>query len=90
MRLGFTTAILDSLLRRGLEDWADSPMGFKVARAIRYVDDIYLHPEKLYPRTEFEEKRGKLNKIRHTSAKEPGGYFHPNIREAFSKPNIVW
>ena len=89
MRLEFTTVILDSLLRGGLEDWADSPTGFKEARTTRYVDDIYLQPEKLYPRTEFEEKQRKLNNIRHKSVKEHGGYFHYNIREVFSKTSFV-
>ncbi|MBI4267381.1 MAG: phosphoenolpyruvate carboxykinase (ATP), partial [Chloroflexi bacterium] len=48
IRLEFTIGILDSLLRGGLEDWVDSPTGFNVPRAIRVVDDIFLHPEKLY------------------------------------------
>jgi len=89
IRLEFTMAILDSLLRGGLEDWVDSPTGFKVPRAIRYVDDIYLHPEKLYSRTEFEEKQRELNKIRYESVKELGDSLHPDIRKVFSKPNVA-
>jgi ATP-dependent phosphoenolpyruvate carboxykinase len=77
-------AILDSLLRGGLEDWVDSPTGFKVPRAIRNVDNIYLHPEKLYSRTEFEEKQRELNKIRHEAIEKIGGTLHPNIRNVFS------
>ena len=86
IKLEFTMAILDSLLRGGLEDWIDSPTGFKVPGSIRYVDDIYLHPEKLYSRTEFEEKQTQLNKIRCESVKELGDSLHPDIRELFSKP----
>jgi phosphoenolpyruvate carboxykinase (ATP) len=87
IRLEFTMAILDSLLRGGLEDWVDSPTGFKVPRAIKYVDDIYLHPEKLYSTTEFEKRQGKLNKIRWESVKKLGDSLHPDIGELFSKPN---
>jgi phosphoenolpyruvate carboxykinase (ATP) len=89
IRLEFTMAILDSLLRRGLEDWVDSPTEFQVPKAIRYVDDIYLHPEKLYSRTEFEKKQGELSKIRCESVKELGDSLHPDIRRVFSKPNVV-
>jgi phosphoenolpyruvate carboxykinase (ATP) len=89
IRLEFTMTILDSLLRGGLEDWIDSPTGFKVPRSITYVDDIYLHPEKLYSVTEFEEKQRALNKHRCESVKELGDSLHPDIRELFSKPNIV-
>jgi len=55
-----TVNILDSLLRGGLsrkEDWVDSPIGFKVPVAVRNVDPIYFHPEKLYSKTEYEEKK---------------------------------
>jgi phosphoenolpyruvate carboxykinase (ATP) len=89
IRLEFTMAILDSLLRGGLEDWVDSPTGFKVPGAIRYVDDIYLHPEKLYSRTEFEEKQGELNRIRHESVQKLGDTLHPDMRRVFSQPNIA-
>ena len=57
IRLEFTTAILDSLLRGELEDWIDSSTGLEVPTAIRYLDDIYLHPEKLYSTIEFEERQ---------------------------------
>ncbi|PIU23978.1 MAG: hypothetical protein CO103_03475 [Chloroflexi bacterium CG_4_9_14_3_um_filter_45_9] len=83
IRLEFTLAILDSLLRGGLEDWIDSPTGFKIPTAIRYVDDIYLHPEKLYSRIEFEERQKELNKLRHASIEKVGVALHPNIRKAF-------
>ena len=86
IKLEFTMSIIDSLLRGGLEDWTDSPTGFQVPRSIRYVDDIYLHPEKLYSRTEFEEKQKELDKIRCESVKELGDSLHSDIRELFSKP----
>jgi ATP-dependent phosphoenolpyruvate carboxykinase len=82
-------AVLDSLLRGSLEDWVDSPTGFKVPVAIRYVDDIYLHPEKLYSQTEFAEKQRELNKIRYESVKKLGDSLHPDIRNVFGKPNIA-
>ena len=89
IRLEFTMAILDSLLRGGLEDWVDSPTGFKVPGAIRYVDDIYLHPEKLYSKTEFKEKQRELNKIRYESVRRLGDSLHPDIRKVFGQVNIV-
>jgi len=85
IRLEFTMGILDSLLRGGLEDWIDSPTGFQVPRAIRVVDDIYLHPEKVYSRAEFEEKQRELNKIRYEAVEKIGSGLHPNIRKVFSK-----
>ena len=86
IRLEFTMGILDSLLRGGLEDWIDSPTGFKVPGAIRLVDDIYVHPEKLYSRAEFEEKQGELNKIRYEAVGKIGSGLHPDIRNVFIRP----
>ena len=81
--LEHTMAILDSLLRGGLEDWENSPTGFKVPKAIRMVDDIYLHPEKLYTQTEFEEKQKKLNKFRRGAIRKIGDNIAPEIRKVF-------
>jgi phosphoenolpyruvate carboxykinase (ATP) len=89
IRLEFTMTILDSLLRGSLEDWVESPTGFRVPGSITYVDDIYLHPEKLYTMTEFEEGQGRLNQIRCESVEELGNSLHPDIRELFSKPNTA-
>jgi len=83
IRLEHTMAILDSLLRGGLEDWIDSPTGFKVPRAIRLVDDIYLHPEKLYSTIEFKEKQKELDKVRHGAIEKLDRALHPNIRNVF-------
>ncbi|MBI4180957.1 MAG: hypothetical protein HY528_03415, partial [Chloroflexi bacterium] len=85
IRLEFTMGILDSLIRGGLENWVDSPTGFQVPAAIRVVDDIYVHPEKLYSSSEFEEKQGELNKIRYEAVAKLGRKLHVNIRNVFSK-----
>jgi phosphoenolpyruvate carboxykinase (ATP) len=90
IRLESTMAVLDSLLRGGLEDWVDSPTGFRVPKAIRYVDDVYSHPEKLYSRTEFEEKQRELNRIRYESVEKLGDSLHPEIRKVFGKPDIAY
>jgi phosphoenolpyruvate carboxykinase (ATP) len=89
IRLEFTMAILDSLLRGGLEDWVNSPTGFKVPRAVRYMDDIYLHPEKLYSKTEFGEKQKELNKVRYESVKKLGDRLHPEVTAVFAKSQIA-
>ncbi|MFC2044985.1 phosphoenolpyruvate carboxykinase (ATP) [Chloroflexota bacterium] len=85
IRLEFTIGILDSLLRGGLEDWEDSPTGFKVPTAIRTVDDIYLHPEKLYSEGEFEEKLRELNQVRYEAVEIIGNDLNPAIKKVFSK-----
>lgn len=79
-----TMAILDSLLRGGLEDWIDSPTGFKVPTAIRMVDDIYLHPENLYSKAEFEARQRKLDYLRCKVIEKIGDVLHVNIRGVFS------
>jgi phosphoenolpyruvate carboxykinase (ATP) len=84
IRLETTMGILDSLLRGGLEDWVDSPTGFQVPRAIRVVDDIFMHPEKLFSRDEFEEKQRELNRIRYEAVEKIGPGLHPAIRKVFS------
>lgn len=83
IRLEITMGILDSLLRGGLEDWAESPAGFQVPRAIRVVDDIFLHPEKLFSRNEFEEKQKELNRIRYEAMEKIGPGLYPAIRKVF-------
>ncbi|MFC1913148.1 phosphoenolpyruvate carboxykinase (ATP) [Chloroflexota bacterium] len=85
IKLEFTMGILDSLLRGGLEDWVDSPIGFQVPKAIRVVDDIYLHPEKLYSHDEFEVKQKELNKLRYEALEKVGASLHADIKGVFSK-----
>jgi phosphoenolpyruvate carboxykinase (ATP) len=83
--VGHTMSILDSLLRGGLEDWMDSPSGFKVPAAIRAVDDILVHPERLYTATEFEQKQKELNKVRYEAIEKIGGGLNPKVRKVFGK-----
>lgn len=83
IRLEHTLGILDSLLRGGLEDWIDSPAGFQVPKAIRTVDEIYLHPEKLYSRAEFEEKQKELTMTRIEATEKIGDNLHPTVRDVF-------
>ena len=85
IKLEFTMGILDPMLRGGLGNWVDSPTGIQVPRAIRIVDDIYLHPEKLYSRTEFEEKQRELTRIRYEAVEKIGSGLHPDIRKVFGK-----
>lgn len=83
--VGNTLSVLDSLLRGGLEDWVDSPTGFKVPAAIRAVDDILVHPERLYSRTEFEERQKELYRIRYEAVERISGSLHPKIRKVFTQ-----
>jgi phosphoenolpyruvate carboxykinase (ATP) len=80
-----TMGILDSLLRGGLEDWIDSPTGFKVPASIRTLDDILVHPERLYSRSEFEEKQKELHRLRYEAVEKISGALHPDIREVFTR-----
>jgi len=82
-------AILDSMLRGGLEDWIYSPTGFKVPRAVRMVDDIYFHPENLYSEDEFEAKQRKLNYFRRKTIAKMGHLLHPNLRDVFNEDSLV-
>jgi phosphoenolpyruvate carboxykinase (ATP) len=84
IQLDHTMGILESLLRGGLEDWIDSPTGFQVPKAIRVVDDIYLHPEKLYTKTDFETKQSELNKMRKQAVDKIGKKLHAAIRKVFN------
>jgi len=83
--LADTLGVLDSLLRGGLEDWVDSPTGFKVPTSIRTVNDVLVHPERLYSRVEFEEKQKELNRIRCEAMEKIGSGLHPDIRNFFNK-----
>ncbi|OGO32607.1 MAG: hypothetical protein A2Z29_05025 [Chloroflexi bacterium RBG_16_56_11] len=80
-----TMSILDSLLRGGLEDWVDSPTGFKVPASIRAVDDIMVHPERLYTENEFEEKQQELSLVRYEAIEKVGGGINPKVRKVFGK-----
>jgi len=87
IRLEYTLAILDSLFRGGLDDpgdWVDSPAGFKVPRAIRMVDEVYVHPERLYSKAEFEIRQKELNKSRQEAIEKIGRSLHPAVRKVLS------
>jgi hypothetical protein len=60
-----------------------------VPKAIRYVDDVYLHPEKLYSQTEFEERQRELNRIRYESVEKLGDALHPEMRKVFGKADLA-
>lgn len=77
-----TLGILDSLVRGGLEDWVDSPIGFKVPRAIRVVDNIYMHPESLYSKAKFEEKQKELINIRREAISKTGSGLYPEVKKS--------
>jgi phosphoenolpyruvate carboxykinase (ATP) len=81
--VGHTMSILDSLLRGGLEDWIDSPCVFRVPASIRAVDDILVHPERLYTAAEFEQKQADLAAIRRQAIEKVGGGLYPKVRKVF-------
>jgi phosphoenolpyruvate carboxykinase (ATP) len=83
IRLEITMGIMDSLLRGGLENWVDSPTGFQVPRAIRVVDEIFMHPEKTFTWYNFERRQKELNRIRYEAVEKIGPGLHPAIRKVF-------
>jgi ATP-dependent phosphoenolpyruvate carboxykinase len=85
IEVGHTMSILDSLSRGGLEDWVDSPSGFKVPTAIRTVDDIMVHPERLYSVAEFDAKQKELNKIRYEAIEKVGLNLNNKVKKIFQK-----
>jgi len=82
-----TMGILDSLLRGGLEDWVETPTGLKVPEAVRTVDSIFMHPEKLYSKNEFDAKQKKLESIRYEAVNKieetNKAKLPPEIRKVF-------
>jgi phosphoenolpyruvate carboxykinase (ATP) len=85
INVGHTMGVLDSLFRGGLEDWVDSPTGFKVPAAIRAVDDVLVHPERLYSESDFMEKQRELNKIRYEAIEKVGSGLNPKVKKVFGK-----
>jgi len=49
------------------------------------VNDVLVHPERLYSRAEFEEKQKHLNGLRREAVEKIGGALHPDIRKVFDK-----
>jgi phosphoenolpyruvate carboxykinase (ATP) len=83
IEVSHTMSILDSLCRGGLEDWVDSPSGFQVPAAIRAVDDILVHPERLYSKAELEAKQKDLNKVRYDAIEKVGSGLNSKIKKVF-------
>ena len=82
--LNDTMGILDSLCRGGLEDWEFNPsVNLEIPRAIRLVDPILLHPEKLYSTADFGNRQAELKKARVEAIEEVGPDLHPAIRGVF-------
>lgn len=85
IRLADTMGILDSVLRGGLDEWVYSPRTkLYVPSAVRLVDSILFHPEKLFPHDVFEEKQKALEKHRAEFIDRFPG-LHPNIRKVFQR-----
>ena len=83
IRLEDTLGILESLIRGGIEEWVDSPCGFRVPASVPAVADSYFHPERLYSTDEFEAQQKDLNKLRHETIEKVGGGLHAKIRDIF-------
>lgn len=82
--LNDTMGILDSLCRGGLEDWEpNANVGFEVPRAIRTVDPVLVHPEKLYSSANFAKRQEELKKARVEAIESVGSGLHPEIRNVF-------
>ena len=83
-----TMGILDSLLRGGLEDWVETPTGLRVPEAVRTVDSIFMHPEKLYSKNEFDAEQKNLESIRYEAIRKieetSKAKLPPEIMEVFS------
>lgn len=83
IRLADTMGILDSVLRGGLDEWVFSPRTkLHVPAAVRLVDSILFHPEKLFPHDVFEERQKALEKHRAEYVDQFPG-LHPEIRKVF-------
>jgi len=57
----------------------------KVPAAITGVDDIVVHPERLFAHKEFEQKQKELNRVRYEAVEKIDRGLHPRIREVFSR-----
>ena len=82
--LNDTVGVLDSLCRGGLEDWEMNPsVGLEIPRAIRLVDPILLHPEKLYSTGDFAKRQVELQKARIEAIEAVGSDLNPAVRKVF-------
>ena len=62
----------------------ESVGGVEVPAAVRMVDDIYFHPEIMYPRAVFDEKMAALNTFRKKAIKAVGPALYPEIKKVFA------
>ncbi|MBI5118020.1 phosphoenolpyruvate carboxykinase (ATP) [Candidatus Poribacteria bacterium] len=82
--LNDTMGILDSLCRGGLEDWEMNPnIGFEIPKAIRMVDPILVHPERLFSAADFATRKEELKKARIQAIEEVGTGLNPTVRKVF-------
>ncbi len=82
--LNDTMGILDSLCRGGLEDWEMSPdIGLEIPLAIRSVDPILVHPERLYSFDTFNKRQAELQKARVEAIEAVGSGVNPAVRKVF-------
>ena len=54
-------------------------------KAIRFVDDIFVHPEKLFTHDAFEEKAAELKRLRYEAIEKVGPELNREIVRAFGK-----
>jgi hypothetical protein len=47
------------------------------------VDEVYMHPEKLYSTAEFEEKQKELTGIRYEAIEKVGSGLDRRIKDVF-------
>jgi phosphoenolpyruvate carboxykinase (ATP) len=80
--LSDTIGILDSVLRGGLEDWVQSPLGLMVPRSVRAVDSILFHPERLFTSAEFAARKRALQ-TQQAETLERYSDLPKRIREAY-------
>lgn len=83
-----TMGILDTLFRGGFNRWVDSPTAFKVPAPSAAVDDILLHPERCYPRTEFERKQQELSRLRFEAVDRLGEGLIPEVHRVFGGSSV--
>jgi len=83
--LSDTVGILDSLLRGGLEDWILSERSkMLIPRAVRTVDSILMHPEKLFTYAEFDRQQRALD-LQRAEAMDRYPGLDRKIRAVFQK-----
>lgn len=83
--LADTVGILDSVFRGGLTNWVkSSATGLMIPRAVRAVDSIVMHPEKLFNESDFQERQEVLDRQRvEVMSLLPG--LNPEIKAVFEK-----